>query len=287
MKISFVLKSFLSLVVILFSMDKSVCVIGLGEIGSNVFTEIGKTLGKENVFGVDINQETLKIFEEKGYKVGKTTPKSDVYIICVYLTEQVLEVIKRIDYSNNPLVSIDATILPGASKKILDWREKEKKEFDFILFPHRFNPNDPEHYVFNLDRVIGGENEVALSRGLEFFSQFMDKKLIHTFPLEIAELTKPVENAYRFMEIAIAEQLKMCCDEKGINFEQLRKAASTKWNINIYEARDGISGKCLPKDVKLIDEFFPTNELFKKAIEFNEKYKEFIEEKKGKETEKA
>ena len=108
----------------------------------------------------------------------------------------------------------------------------------------------------------------------------MDPSLIHSFPLEIVELTKPVENAYRFMEIAIAEQLKMSCEEKGISFEKFREAASKKWNIHIYEARDGVGGKCLPKDTQLINKFFPNNELLKKGIEFNEKYKKYIQKKK-------
>ncbi len=260
-------------------MEDSVCVIGLGEIGEKVFTEIAKIIGKEKIFGVDINQETLKKYEELGYRVGEKAPASDVYIICVYLTNQVMDVMKKIDYSKTPLISIDATILPGTSDKILKWKNEENLKFDYVLFPHRFNPNDAEHYVFNLHRVIGGENDTALARGLDFFTKFMDPSLIHTFPLEIVELTKPVENAYRFMELAIAEQLKMSCEEKGISFEKLREAASTKWNIHIYEARDGVGGKCLPKDMKLIDKFFEGNEMFAKGIEFNETYKTWFENK--------
>lgn len=259
-----------------------ITIIGIGEIGSAVFREIAKTKGKDNVFGVDLDETTLNSLKEEGYNVGKEIPVSDEYIICVYLTDQVVSVIKNLDFSNKPLVSIDATILPGTSKEIIDWKNKEGKEFDLVLFPHRFNPNDEEHFVFNLHRVMGAENEKALQRGLTFFTQFMDKNLIHTFPLEVVELTKPVENAYRFMEIAIAEQLKLSCKEKGIDFEQLRAAASTKWNIHIYEARDGVGGKCLPKDIKLIDEFFSGNELFKKGIEFNEEYIKRIKEGKSK-----
>jgi nucleotide sugar dehydrogenase len=256
-----------------------ITVIGLGEIGGNVFREIARVSGKESVFGVDISEETLERFKKEGFKVGKNAPPSEVYIIAVYLTEQVIEIMKSLDYSKKPLVSIDSTILPGTSKKILGWKKKEKKEFDFVLFPHRFNPNDSEHYVFNLDRVIGAENEKALKRAIDFFSKYMDTKLIHPFSLEIAELTKPVENAYRFMEIVIAEQLRMSCEDRGINFEDLRRAASTKWNIKILEARDGVGGKCLPKDTQLINNFFPNNKLFKQGFEFNEEYKKWANEK--------
>ena len=256
-----------------------ITIIGLGEIGGNVFSEMGKIFGKNEVFGVDLDKKKLEEYKKKGFFVGEKAPTSEVYIIAVYTTDQVMDVIKSLDYSKKPLVSIESTILPGTSKKILEWKTKNKKEFDLLLFPHRFNPCDVEHYVFNLDRVMGGENERALKRGLELFSKCMNKKLIHTTTLEVAELTKPVENAYRFMEIAIAQELKKSCEEKGIDFEELRKAASTKWNIKILEAREGVGGKCLPKDIQLINSFFPDNELFKKGFEFNENYKKSVVEK--------
>ena len=99
------------------------------------------------------------------------------------------------------------------------------------------------------------------------------------FPIEIVELAKPLENAYRFAEIAIAEELKMLCDEKGIDFNRLREAANTKWNINIKEARGGINGKCLPKDTQAINEFFGNNKMFSASIDIN---REYVKKIKGK-----
>ena len=70
-----------------------------------------------------------------------------------------------------------------------------------------------------------------------------------------AELTKVVENSYRFMEIAFAEELKMVCDNSSIDFNELRNAINTKWNVKIFEAKDGIGGHCLPKDSQMFLEF--------------------------------
>jgi UDP-N-acetyl-D-mannosaminuronate dehydrogenase len=69
--------------------------------------------------------------------------------------------------------------------------------------------------------------------------------------IEIAELLKMVENSYRFVEIAFAEELKMMCDELGVAYEELRQAVNTKWSIKLLEARDGIGGHCLPKDTQM------------------------------------
>ena len=69
--------------------------------------------------------------------------------------------------------------------------------------------------------------------------------------IEIAELTKIIENANRYMQIAFAEDLYLYCQANNIGFSELRNALNTKWNVNILEPRDGIGGHCLPKDTKM------------------------------------
>jgi UDP-N-acetyl-D-mannosaminuronate dehydrogenase len=64
-------------------------------------------------------------------------------------------------------------------------------------------------------------------------------------------MAKIVENSYRYVQIAFAEELYMYCKENGINFADLRNAINTKWNVEILEPRQGIKGHCLPKDTKM------------------------------------
>jgi len=64
--------------------------------------------------------------------------------------------------------------------------------------------------------------------------------------IEIAEITKIAENAHRYLQIALAEDLYLYCQGNGINFQELRDALNTKWNVDILEPRDGIGGHCLP-----------------------------------------
>lgn len=256
--------------------DKAVCVIGLGEVGMQTFLEICKK--RIDCYGVDIEPEKIEKLSQERYKVGKEIRKSDIYIIAVYTTQQVFDVLEKIDFSNNPLIVIESTIMPGTYKKIIEWKHKDNLRFDLILFPHRYNPNDPEHKVFNLMRVMGGDKE-SIDRAKEFYKEFMPLELIHPTTPEIAELSKPLENAYRFIEIAVAEELKMLCGGKGINFEELRKACNTKWNINIKETRDGINGKCLPKDTNLINEFFQSNKFIDTALSIDKDYRKFLKKK--------
>jgi len=241
-----------------------ITIIGLGEVGLTTFKEI---LKKTEAFGVDINQGLIEKLKSQGLNVSTEIPeKSDVYVISVYTSEQLVEVMNKIDYSNKPLIIIESTLKPGTIDKIKD------KNCDLVLFPHRYNKGDPEHSVFNLDRILGGLTNEAVDRAMKFYSQFMDPNLIHVFSIDIVELSKPLENAYRFIEIAVAEDLKMLCDKKGIDFDKLRQAANTKWNIDIKEARQGIDGKCLPKDILIINEFFKDNNMFNTAIDVDKEY---------------
>lgn len=251
---------------------EKVSIIGLGNVGGATFIEINK---KIKCYGVDINDFILKGFQKQGYEVGKEIKKSEVYIIAVYTTDQIFDILNKIDFNENPLIIIESTLDISRIDELENFFH-DKNCNGLVIFPHRFNPNDPEHHVFNLDRVIGAYNNEALNKALTFYRQFMDEKLIHVVDPRIAVLSKIVENSYRFVEIAIAEGLKMSCDKLGIDFNKLRGSVNTKWNIDIKEARDGIKGSCLPKDTKFLVKYFKDNEILRKALEVDEAYRKDI-----------
>jgi UDP-N-acetyl-D-mannosaminuronic acid dehydrogenase len=58
--------------------------------------------------------------------------------------------------------------------------------------------------------------------------------------IDAAELTKIIENAHRYLQIAFAEELYLYCKVEGIIFKELRDSLNTKWNVDILEPRDGI-----------------------------------------------
>jgi UDP-N-acetyl-D-mannosaminuronate dehydrogenase/CheY-like chemotaxis protein len=96
--------------------------------------------------------------------------------------------------------------------------------------------------------------------------------------IEVAELTKIIENAHRYLQIAFAEELYLYCTENGISFPELRNSLNTKWNVEILEPRDGIGGHCLPKDTKMFVNSSNTikSKILQAAMEIDEDYKEYI-----------
>src|SRR6476660_126205 len=96
--------------------------------------------------------------------------------------------------------------------------------------------------------------------------------------IEVAELTKIIENAHRYLQIAFAEELYLYCITNGISFTELRDSLNTKWNVEILEPRDGIGGHCLPKDTKMFVNSSNTikSKILQAAMELDEDYKEYI-----------
>jgi UDP-N-acetyl-D-mannosaminuronate dehydrogenase len=97
--------------------------------------------------------------------------------------------------------------------------------------------------------------------------------------IEVAELTKIIENSHRYLQIAFAEELYLYCKANTISFAELRHALNTKWNVEILEPRDGIGGHCLPKDTKMFVNSSNTirSKILQAAIEIDEDYREYIQ----------
>src|SRR3972149_6555839 len=142
-----------------------VCIIGLGEVGSMTFTHFvskASTFNDLTITGVDINEDTLKRLQQRlpeySFELSSIIPKTsfDYYILCVYTTDQIHNVLETIA-TNGTLqgstVIIESTVMPGTYMAI---KEKYSDiDFKLVLFPHRFNPNDPAHEGFNLARIMG------------------------------------------------------------------------------------------------------------------------------------
>ena len=92
-------------------------------------------------------------------------------------------------------------------------------------------------------------------------------------------MCKITENSHRYLQIAFAEDLKMLCEKIGMNFDDLRAAMNTKWNVDLPEAREGIGRHCLPKDIRYVTSIAPS-EILDSALNVDKKYREWLTKKK-------
>jgi nucleotide sugar dehydrogenase len=267
------------------------CVVGLGEVGLPTGRYIASR-GFET-WGYDTN--VIRVNEAKHCGISATAdwsriPRSniDAYIVCVSTGVDLLSrpdgsavwmVCKKIASRNHDdvLVSIESTVPIGTSRRIHN--DIFKESADLVHVPHRFWRENPDKHGVRQLRVIGGIDEESLKRGLRIYQQ-LDIPLHPVSSVEMAEMSKIVENSYRFLQIAFAEELKMMCDEHKVDMLELRKACNTKWNIKILEARDGILGHCLSKDMFYLMGSSRNVRLLRSAVAVDKKYRKTIREEK-------
>jgi UDP-N-acetyl-D-mannosaminuronic acid dehydrogenase len=268
-------------------MDKmKVCVLGLGNIGLPVAQyTLKKGLA---VWGYDISSNSVKKAKETGIIKATTSwrdiPPVDVYIVCVSTLiangkpglSPVFDAAEKISQKANQssLVSIESTIIPGASRKIYETIFNQNVKL--VHVPHRYWIEDSVKRGVKQKRVIGAVNAESLRVGLDFYQNMLKIPLHKVSSVETAEMSKITENAHRFVQIAFAEELKMICAEIGLDFDELRNACNTKWNVDMPEARDGIGGHCLPKDIRYVMSLTTFNTLLESAVIVDKKYRDWL-----------
>lgn len=266
------------------------CVVGLGEVGLPTASYMANK-GFET-WGHDINLSCVNKAKHCGVLATvdwSRIPHNDIsaYIICVSTSvdlffkpdmSAVLEVCRKIASNRNHdlLVSIESTVAIGTCRKI--YESTFKKSVKLVHVPHRYWSQDQTKHGVRQLRVIGGIDEDSLRMGLGLYQQ-LDIPLHPVSSIETAEMSKIVENSYRFLQIAFAEELRMMCDEHSVDVTELRKACNTKWNIKILEAKDGILGHCLPKDTHYLIDSSRNSKLLKSAVSVDKKYKKTLKMK--------
>lgn len=238
------------------------------------------------VYGYDIDFEAVSKACKCGI-IAKTNfakiSSCDVYHICLSTYSpnfnSLFKVSKKISKSknNSSLISIESTVNVGVCQKLYE------TIFDgnalLIYVPHRFWEKDPILHGVRQVRVFGYVDNPSFSKGMEYYCGVLKIPLIPIKPIEAAELCKITENAVRFVDIAFAENLKIICDKFGLDFELVRFACNSKWNIDILEARNGVYGHCLIKDTKMLHEIYPSSIILTASLLTDEIYKTLYRKK--------
>ena len=289
-----------------------VLVIGLGQLGLPVAKYV-KQKGFET-FGYDMNSERMKQAEKNfGIKSIEQFDEIDVFILCVSThdpddeytpyVDGLFELARKIskEAKNGSLVSIESTVPKGTSKKIF---EILNHRLHVAHVPHRWYALEEEIHGVNQVRVIGGVSDCCLKTALQFYDRNNEALEFNDITnnedtsgnpqttavdlgipmhpvseIEIAELTKIIENADRYLQIAFSEDLYLYCQANNVNFGELRDSLNTKWNVKILEPRDGVGGHCLPKDTKMFLQSSRSikSKILMSAMEVDKEYRRFRE----------
>lgn len=151
------------------------------------------------------------------------------------------------------LVSIESTLPPRTMRDLVIPILEETsgltagKDFYVTHCPERVMPGRLLSNLATYDRVLGGLDERSLELGVELYSHIVGGKL-HTTDLLSAEMAKTLENAYRDVQIAFANEVALACEELGADAFEVRKLVNTCPFRDMHIPGAGVGGHCLPKD---------------------------------------
>lgn len=264
-------------------MKVKLTVVGLGYIGlptSIMFAKHGV-----DVLGVDINQKTIdslqsgkvnieepglqEVFEEVleagKLKVSTQPDEADAFIISVptpnnddeYESCDISIVLRAVNsvlphLKKGDTIIVESTIAPRTMDDHVKPLIEEKgftigEDVYLVHCPERVLPGKIlEELVYN-NRIIGGVTPNCVEAGKRVYSTFVQGEMIET-NARTAEMSKLMENTYRDLNIALANEITKISNNLDINVLDVIEMANKHPRVNIHSPGPGVGGHCLAVD---------------------------------------
>lgn len=258
---------------------------GVEVIGTDYNSELvstlnaGKTTFKED--GLDeLFQDALK----SGIKFTTEYQVTDVYIVSVptpydkfskkvdacYVVAAVKDVIKVAP--TGATVVIESTVSPGTIEKFIRpvLEQEGRNDLNLVHAPERIIPGNMVFELLHNNRTIGADDRAIGEKVKELYSSFCQGEIVVT-DIKTAEMTKVVENTFRAVNIAFANELAKICRHDNMDVYEIIKICNMHPRVNILQPGPGVGGHCISVDpwflvgdypslAKVIDESMKTND---------------------------
>lgn len=282
-------------------MNELVNVIGLGYIGlptalmmaSHGVVVIGTDYNKKLVDTLNAGYITFKedgleeLFHnalEKGIKFTTDYQVTDTYIVSVptpydkfskkvdakYVVAAVQDVMKVAP--QGAVLVIESTISPGTIDKSVrpTIEAAGRNDLQLIHAPERIIPGNMVYELLHNNRTIGADDQAAGERIKELYASFCEGEIVVT-DIRTAEMTKVVENTFRAVNIAFANELAKICRHDNMDVYEIIRICNMHPRVNILQPGPGVGGHCISVDpwflvgdypslAKVIDESMKTND---------------------------
>lgn len=279
--------------------------IGLGYIGlptAAMFATHGHT-----VYGYDVNPKIIEklrkgeihieepgllAFVRDAIHTGKFVPTdtlltSDVYIVCVpspvdhdtrkadlsYVesaSKAIVPLLKKGD-----LVILETTVPARTTEDvmapILETSGLDARRDIYVAHcPETVLPGNMIYELAHNHRVVGGMTAEATEVARELYATFVRSEIITT-DAATAELVKLIENTYRDVNIALANEIALVCHKLGIDSREAIKIANKHPRVNIHQPGPGVGGHCIPVDPWfIVEQHAEVTQLMRTAREVND-----------------
>jgi UDP-N-acetyl-D-mannosaminuronic acid dehydrogenase len=289
---------------------KKICIVGLGYIGLPTAAIFGRA-GYE-IHGVDVSErvvdllnkgeihieevglpELVKEVVEKGKLKASLTPEeADVFIIAVP-TPIHEDLSANVDYviqatnaitpflKKGNVVIVESTIPPRTMDDvvapIIEAAGFDTKEDIFLAHcPERVLPGRILIELIENTRIVGGTTPLAAKKAADVYRTIVTGDVIETEAVT-AEMSKLMENTYRDVNIALANELVKISQRLGVNAHAVIELANKHPRVNIHQPGPGVGGHCLAVDPYFIVEKAKNESpLIQKAREINNSMPDFV-----------
>ena len=194
------------------------------------------------------------------FMVAVPTPFKDNYEPDLSYIKSATKAIATVLEAGN-LVILESTSPVGTTEKMMEWMREERPDLSFPKFgddkfradiavthcPERVLPGQVVRELVENVRIIGGVTTHCAERALELYKIFVEADCLIT-DCRTAELSKLVENSFRDVNIAFANELSLICDKLDINVWELIKLANRHPRVNILQPGPGVGGHCIAVD---------------------------------------
>ena len=294
-----------------------ICIVGQGYIGlptAALFAKNGC-----DVLGVDVNEkiveklnqgiahieepgisDSIRNAVEKGhYRASLKPEKADTFIITVptpyvkedlscdlsYVISACNSILPVLEKGN--VVIIESTIAPMSTDEVIKPIFENEgfvigKDLYLAHCPERVLPGQIMEELVNNNRIVGGITEECSRKAADVYRTFVKGEIIET-EAKTAELSKCMENTFRDVNIALANELAKICAEIGVNALDVIQMANKHPRVNIHSPGPGVGGHCLAIDPYFIYAKAPdVAKIIKLARDTNNSMPGFVIENTGK-----
>lgn len=187
------------------------------------------------------------------------------------------------------LVVLESTTYPGTTEELVKPILESSgltcgTDFFLAYSPERVDPGNKQFKTKNTPKVVGGMTESCTAVASALYRRVLDGDVCEVGSPKVAEMEKILENTFRNINIALANEMAILCNRMGINVWEVIDAARTKpYGFMAFYPGPGLGGHCIP-----IDPFYLTwkareynyhTRLIELAGEINNSMPEFVVER--------
>jgi UDP-N-acetyl-D-mannosaminuronic acid dehydrogenase len=234
---------------------------------------------------------TIKPEKANVFMVAVPTPFKENHKPDLSYIESAVKAIAPVLEKGN-LVILESTSPVGTTEKIVKWMKEERSDLSFPEFgadgvvdiavaycPERVLPGHVVRELVENDRIIGGVTTQCAEQAHNLYKIFVQAECLIT-DCRTAELSKLVENSFRDVNIAFANELSLICDKLDINVWELIKFANRHPRVSILQPGPGVGGHCIAVDPWFIVDSTPNEaKLIRTARLVNDSKPSFVLDK--------